>query len=157
MFRSFLRANQVMNYSTFLCAQKCAIYICIHIFINIYITYILKKKKRKIKSFENSVYGCLFRLAGYKGPSGCQAAFPLCQVTRVCSGHGKRRWVQGDSQGNKPENKHGISTRGAARCSTKQPSQSRAKTAEAPPQPLPEGGNADLLSSQWEGRGGTHA
>lgn len=67
-----------MNYSTFLCAQKCHIYV--YIYINIYITYIylflifFKKKALKI----------VFTVAGCQGRG---AAPPRA----VCSGQGGRR------------------------------------------------------------------
>lgn len=116
-----------MNYSTFLCAQKCYIYICIHIFINIYITYILKKKK----SFVTSVYSCL----SWAAPRRCQAG-EFAQGTR----RGKR--VRDESGGNRNRSRRRHSEKGRSVLLEKQPSQSRVEP--------PEGGSA-------EGTGGTRS
>lgn len=86
------------------------------------------------------------------GLPGCFSALPS---TRVCSGHEKRQWVQDDSQGNGPGNKHGISIKEEAFYSTKQLSQSRVKTAEAPPAPPGGWQRRDLLSNRWGEGGGT--
>lgn len=91
------------------------------------------------------------RLPKAVGLPGCFSALPS---TRVCSGHEKRQWVQDDSQGNGPGNKHGISIKEEAFYSTKQLSRSRVKTAEAPPAPPGGWQRRDLLSNRWGERGG---
>lgn len=124
------------------------LYICIHIYKYIYITYIFVKKALKI------VFTVAFLTSQLQKAVGLPGCFSALPSTRVCSGHEKRQWVQDDSQGNGPGNKHGISIKEEAFYSTKQLSRSRVKTAEAPPAPPRGWQRRDLLSNRWGERGG---
>lgn len=77
-----------------------------------------------------------FWITGYREPTGLPSRFPALPGKRVCSGHTNRQWVLDNSQGNKPENKYGISIKGEAFCSTKQLSQSSLGESKSQASPL---------------------